>query len=240
MPISQVGSTLEFNGGNENTGSVTTITVPSGTELVMVGFSSYAGSGTFFTTGASVTFTKGGSQVAMTCATPISLDLGAFAGSVFYLVNPDIGTNKTLAWDWEGTSQPDRTAAVSVTFWSGINQSAPVRQANSLAWVGFGVFTRNLTTVAGDAVVSYIGAFADPNGSVTTWTRLVTVTNAAVVEFSDAAWGVNTAPSAGTTSYGFDVPSGWGDGYLHVFALAPAGGSLVTNPYNSYLPILVR
>src|SRR5882724_6123877 len=119
MAIVQTGSVLNFGTlGTANTGTVSsTITVPSDAEIVIVGWSGFTGTASYYSTG-SMTFTKGGADTAMTSVTGGDGNNGNWMGGYFYLVLPDTGTNKTLKWDWLGAGvQGDPDNMCSITFW---------------------------------------------------------------------------------------------------------------------------
>src|SRR5882762_7830275 len=129
MAIVQTGSVLQFPGlGSANTGTVsTTITVPSDAELVVVGWSGFSNTSSFFSSG-SMTFTKGGADTAMTSVAGGDTAGSNWGAGYFYLVLPDTGANKTLKWDWLGTAVADSANNVcSVTFWKGLNTASPTR-----------------------------------------------------------------------------------------------------------------
>src|SRR5262245_459080 len=119
MAIVQTGSTLDlFLSSTANTGTVSSsITVPSDAEIVIVGINGYQGTDAGF---ASMTFTKGGVDTAMT---KIAADGSAFwQAAAFYLNAPDTGSSKTLKWDWIGTgTSVDGSLHIVARFYKGID-----------------------------------------------------------------------------------------------------------------------
>src|SRR4051812_20771148 len=132
MAITQTGSTLQLNfSSTANTGTVSSaITVPADADFVLVHVSAFHDVASYHS-GGSMTFTKGGSQVAMTNYAAIADSASSgWQSAGFYLVAPDTGSGKTLAWDWAGTATAaDPIHNFALTFWKGVHQTTPVRDS---------------------------------------------------------------------------------------------------------------
>jgi hypothetical protein len=131
MAITQVGSTLQFGlSSTANTGNVSTASHdPDRHGFRSRHASVFNGTANTFC-GGSMTFTKGAAQVAMTPTAAATADssTGFWQGAGFYLVAPDVGSSKTLAWDWAGTGTiSDGVMNFALTFWQGVHQTTPVR-----------------------------------------------------------------------------------------------------------------
>ena len=192
MAITQTGTNLDFPvNSSAQSGTVSsTITVPSDAQIVIVGVSNYHN----VTNGhITMTFTKGGVDTAM------SREGGGdnvrnWETTLFWLVSPDTGANKTLKWSWT-SSTPDANQVFSVTFWKGIDTASPVRSSagnNGLRW------PRNtplLTAQDGDRIVAFSGFYYGPGGGVgevSTWNNLIEVAECANQGYAEGAWASTT------------------------------------------------
>ena len=218
--IAQEGSMLRFTIPQTNTGTVSsTITVPAGTDFVTVGVSQFHSVANYFS-GGSMTFTKGGSQVAMTSASSAGdSSTGTWMASLWYLADPDIGTNKTLAWDWSGSATPDYPGVVTVFFWSGVDS---VRDADGAQNFFLPYTTPTLTAVSGDTILAFAATYASGSEkAIATWTNLATLANVAF-DVGDAAWGIGS-PS-GSTSVAAATGT-FSDGGIVAIVMVPAAGA---------------
>ena len=233
--ITKTGSTLDFVASSANAGTVSsTITVPADAQIVCVGVKAWCGEANYFT---GMTFTKGGTDVAMTkVGTPEVSN--SHRAIIFYLVLPDTGANKSLKFDWAGTNPPGETPMISVTFWKGIDTASPVRSSGTsleaVGSTGFPTRTTLLTAQNGDLVVALAGgdSAAFLEGSVNTWYNLnlvsQCVTGAAIRH--DAAWG-SFAPSA-NLYVGADTSTNLLYGVCAAIVLKPAPSKLVSFAHN--------
>lgn len=224
MAIVQTGSTLTFAApGTANTGTVSsTITVPSDAELVVVGWSGFSNTSGFFSSG-SMTFTKGGSDTAMSSFAAGGSGTGNWGGSAFYLNLPDTGANKTLKWDWTGAGASDDASTLcSVTFWKGNDTSSAPRGAASGTAGGVPVTTGTITAASGDLIIGWLPAFASPNGNTTTLTNCSLLTELTASGNADAAW--VTASPTGNQTIGCSLAANWGDLTMFGASFKPAAG----------------
>jgi hypothetical protein len=190
MAISQVGSNVDFAITNTaSNGTVSsTITVPAGTELVLVGVSGFTG-GIGLTT---LTFTKGGSDSLMTRLAPGTDTSSNWQCALFALALPDVGTNKALKWAWAAGPIPDGRLVFSVTFWAGINTASPVRDSKGVQ----GLFstpklTPQVSFASGDLVAAFCGFFysaGDGAGAITSWYNLTQLANTTNNGPAEGAW----------------------------------------------------
>jgi hypothetical protein len=223
MAIAQVGSTLQFGLSDIlNTGTVSTaITVPSGTELVIVGVSGWTAVSNGMET---MTFTKGGVDTAMTRG--VGGDVATtWQGAQFYLVEPDIGTNKTLKWDWIGTGSSGASAFnFMVTFWSGIDTADPVRDSDGAQATSLALNTPSLTAASGDKIVAMAAFYHDDangGGSIDTWSNVTEVAEVAPFAYAELAWA--TGDPTGNTTVGISTATATsGEFSITALVLKPA------------------
>lgn len=225
MAITQTGSTLRFENGFNNSGTVsTTITVPSDAEIVVVGVTAVRSTNHLFSSGA-MTFTKGGVDTAMVMGSGAGGDgnTSATMGGIFYLVLPDTGANKTLKWDWEGTQGLDFPCLCTVNFWKGVDTTSPVRDGDAAQVVGAPpVSTPSLTAQTDDLIVAMAGWFSGAgDATVDTWSNLSLLTQVTIYTASniDAAWA--TKSPTGNTTVGVSTASAWDDGSISAIVLKP-------------------
>ena len=237
--VVQTGSTLTFPlsdvsypaTGIANTGTVsTTITVPADAELVAVGVTGYMDDAL---TDGQMTFTKGGADTAMVGVGGADLTSGQMA-ALFYLVLPDTGTNKSLKWNWAGSSATQGGSICSVTFWKGLDTASPVRSSGGAQAGAVPYTTPTLTAQAGDRVVAYAGffAFAANEASINTWsnaTLLTQLVNTGAGD-TDGAWA--TGSPTGNTTVSALTGTDTCDGGIVAIVLKPAAagftGTLAT------------
>ena len=206
MAIEQTGSVQRFAfSGSGQTGNVsTTITVPADAEIVVASVSKFIG----FVVGGlqSMTFTKGGSQVAMTKVTGGDTNGSTWNAALFYLVAPDTGANKTLAWSWSQVAD-DASNLFTVTFWKGIDTAAPVRDSDGGQNGTFPSDSLTLDAQTGDLLLAYVGFTCDAESTVTSLTNLTILENLTFTAgYSDGA--LMTASPSGSTTISVDSSVG--------------------------------
>lgn len=232
--------------GAQNTGTLsTTITVPGDAELVLVGVVGFSATLHFFSDGV-LKFTKGGVDTAMTTVVGGNDDVNFTAGVMFWMVLPDTGANKTLKYDWGGSGTMDSNHQImSITFWKGIDTSSPVRfsgGASAFPITGGGGNV-NLTTVNGDKVVAWVGAFNNSVGGATegtadTWQNLTLLSQITHAVDMDGAWA--TADPTGTSlAVRLLTATNFDDGGLSAVVLKPAGPASFPpfNPWPQVAPV---
>ena len=226
-PVVQVGTTLRFGySDNLNTGTVSSaIEVPAEAEIILVGVSQFQG-----TSGglAAMTFTKGGTDAAMTKVSGGDTSFGIWQAALFSLVAPDIGTNKTLKWDWVGTDNSAGAAAlISVTFWKNIDPVLPIRHQVGTQSLGFPITTPTLEVRPGDRIVAFYGGYAEgAEGSIDSWTGLDELTEITHSSDADAAWAIGTASE--DTTVAVASATGFTQGALLAVSLNPVRTAEVT------------
>lgn len=224
---SQTGTVLEFDtAAQTNTGTLSsTITVPDDATFMVVGVSSYQGSVANYYSGGSMTMTKGGSAAAMTSAiTGVGSGdntASSWCAAMFYMVAPDTGANKTLAWDWSGTST-FQVMKVSVTFWKGVNQTTPVRSSVGGGQAGGLPYTTSALTNAAtnDLILTWVGAFSSAEGSCSTWSNAALLSQIAKNSDADGAWSTDTTPTANQT-VACSTAAVWEDGGIVAISMIP-------------------
>lgn len=233
MAITQVGSTLQFGvSSTANTGNVSTaVTVPTGTDFVLAHVSAFNGTANTFS-GGSMTFTKGAAQVAMTSFGGGSADsnTGFWQSAGFYLVAPDVGSSKTLAWDWAGTGTiSDGTMNFALTFWQNVHQTTPVRNSNSATNSGtFPMTTPSLTAQSGDKIVAHLGGFvaaANGTGAVNSWTNATSLTEP--TNFGYAELSLASADPTGNQTVSAATVTGYTEGGLLAIVLQPVAAAAI-------------
>lgn len=225
MPITQTGTTLTFAvASTANSGTVSsTITVPADAEIVLVGVSTYLSVANSMSSG-SMTFTKNSADTAMTAGVGADASTLAFQGTLFYLGLPDTGANKSLKWDWAGTTAMDNAPLVSVTFWKGIDTSSPVRHIVGMQSTTFPFTSPTLTAQSGDLIVAWCHFYSGAAGSrIDSWTNLTLLSQLTENGQSDAAWATGS-PSGNTTVEAVTATDA-GDGGISAAVLKPAGSS---------------
>lgn len=232
MAITQTGSITSFTGtGSANIGTVsTTITVPADAELVVVGWTGFSTTATFFSTGG-MTFTKGGVDTAMTAVGGADANTGLWQAVMFYLVLPDTGTNKTLKWDWLGAAAAsDPSSTCSVTFWKGVDTASPVRGTGGAQAAGAPVTTGTITAASGDLIIAWAaGSIVSTaaEGSIDSWSNLSLLANITTVGSGcDAAWA--TGSPSGNTTVAASTSTNIADCDIVAAAFKPAVGGTTT------------
>lgn len=236
MAITQAGSTLKFDGPNTNTGTVTsTMTVPADAEIALVGWSGYSTTANFYS-GGGMTLTKGGVDTAMTVAVTgansADNNTGIWMGAMFYMVAPDTGTNKSLKFDWVGSSSAsDGDAMCSVTFWKGIDTGSPVRHALGAQHASAAATTGTLTCVSGDLIVAWVSAYASSvgvDGNADSWSNLTELSELVNEAHADGAWA--TGSPSGNTTVAISTETGWDDRTITAIVLKPAAAGTKAIP----------
>lgn len=224
MAIARTGL-LNFNSPSMGaSGTVSsTITVPAATNMVVVAFSgANAAIGTF--SGNPPTFTKGGSDTIMTAATTAGDAVSGatnWQGALFYLADPDIGTNKSLKYNW-GTTPTENYGKWGVAFYSGVGS---VRDGDGDQSTSLPFTTPTMTAQTGDLISAFAVWFASSEGTIDTWSNLTEVSEFTKQDFADLAM-AEGSPSGNTTvaaSTGTNVS----DGGIVAIVLAPAEAGAV-------------
>jgi len=196
-----------------NSGTVSAgITVPATTDFVVVHVSAAHNTANYFS-GGSMTFTKGGAQVAMTSAGGFGDSAGSSAwnAAMFYLAAPDIGASKTLNFDWAGSATGSESVHnIVISFWKGVDQASPVRDSDGANTTSIPITSGTLTALLGDKILAhlagYVGA-ANGSGTVTTWSNLTSLTEP--THFAYAELSLATSDPSGDTTVGVTAVSGY-------------------------------
>lgn len=214
MPITQTGSVTTYAAANANSGvASSSITVPADAELVLVGVGGFDAVANYYSSG-SVSFTKGGVSTPMT---PVAT--GANAGdtledpqgpwtSMFYLTMPDTGTNKTLSYDWAGSSIPSAYIPIlSVIFFKGVDTTSPIRHTTTARNLQPTIRTNTLISATGDLTVAWLCALAPLEGTADTFTNLSLITQVTMSGYIDGAWASASPSVSGPLS--LDTSTNW-------------------------------
>lgn len=224
--ITQVGSavTIGINHGANNGTVTTTLTVPAGTQLALVAVTGYSSTSAFFSGGV-VTMTKSAVNTPMTVV-PGGGDLADHVStSMWYIAAPDTGTNKTITWDWAGTGGASTVDGLwSVTFWSGVNATTPVRSGDGAQSSGsaVAVSTSTLTAASGDKIVAFAGGYnaaGDESATFDTWSNLTKLTDVTHYVNFDGAWA--TGSPSGNTAVGLSTGTNIGYTAIKAVVLKP-------------------
>jgi hypothetical protein len=250
MAILATGSVLQFgNSSTANTGNVSTaVTVPADADFMLVHISAYDSTIHYYS-GGGMTFTKGGSQVAMTAFGGGNGDgnTSFWQSAGFYLVAPDTGSGKTLAWDWAGTAAAaDPAHNYAISFWKGVHQTTPVRDSDSTSPSNsFPFTTPTLTALSGDKIVAHLGGFVSAqngSGAVSAWTNATSFAEPA--HSTAAELSIATADPTGNQTVGTSTVTGYSEGALLAIVLQPAAAaaasSLLWTPSRSFQHMLIR
>jgi hypothetical protein len=221
-------SQLRFEAGTSNTTDVsTTIEVPSDCDLVVVGVASYKGTASNFS-GGGMTFTKGATQVAMRQGAGAHADASTsqFQGTVFYLENPDTGTNKTLGRSFVAAS--DEAQLISVLFLKGFT-SGSVRDSDAVQAATPAYTLPSLTAASDDLVVAWVSAFCSTgaDSGVATASNLTSLGN--IVRYNsgagngDAEWLTHSPSGNVVCEVTTSTSSIWTDGGVEALVFTPGG-----------------
>lgn len=231
MAITQTGSTLTFPVGvssTPNSGTVSsTITVPADAEIAVVGWTGFGDVANYFSAGA-MTFTKGGADSAMTSAVTGANggdnSTSFFQGAMFYIVQPDTGTNKSLKYDWVGTSVAPEESLCCVTFWKGIDTASPVRSALGAQASGTPYTTGTLTALTNDLIVAFaFGYVGNTEGTIDSWSNLTELTE--LVHNTDADGALATGSPSGNTTVAASTDTNYQDGGIVAIVLKPGAST---------------
>lgn len=164
--IQRVGSVTDYH--NLNNAGSTTITVPTGSTLLVLGMVGYSSTGDRYFGAGTVSIGGQAMSVGREDDSPANVDSTA----IFYLVNPPSGS-QTLAWDWVGSSNMNDGGHFFIAFYNGTNTTSPIYAGNGTIISGTGNGSISINGSAGYAMVS--AAYSDPAGSVITWTNLSSI-----------------------------------------------------------------
>jgi hypothetical protein len=140
---------------------------------------------------------------------------------MFYMLLPDTGSNKTLAWDWVGAGAANYVGILSAIFYSGV---ASVRSASGGESSGGAPFTTGtLTAVSGDLILACACGFSVTEGTVNSWSNLTLISQMTFNEPADMAW-ASGSPS-GNTTVAASTTSVWEDGSIVAVTLVPSAGA---------------
>jgi hypothetical protein len=226
MAVTRTGTTLRIVGNPASDSDVYSVTVPSDATFMLVGLTTAKTTFPFFSL-ASVTFTKGGIDTAMTFLGGEDSGANAMCVPLWSMALPDTGVGLSLKYDWTGTSSVEQDMLWSITFWKGVDTSSPVRDAQSVTSATAPYSTPTLTAVSGDLIVAYAGAFVTAEGSVDSWTNLSLLDQVTFNGFSDSAWG--TGSPSGNTTVSVATVTNWGGGGCGMVAvvLKASGGTVL-------------
>lgn len=214
----RIGSVLQFAiTSSANTGTVSsTITVPDGTTFVVATISGFQGTASGF---AAMTFTKGGADTAMTKASPAGDASGStWQGAIFYMTSPDVGTNKSLKWDWIGAgASADPSLLFTLTFWQNVNLANPVREAKAVQAGATPFIIPEISTSEDDVVFAAASAFAASEGTSGTLSNLNLLTELTKSNEGDGALFI--APLAGPARIAVETDTNWDDGGLSAISI---------------------
>lgn len=216
MSIARVGASL-LGRYAAQTGSIN-ITVPAGTDLAVIGFTGYGGVADGFADG---TLTLDGD--AMVAPVPGDGSTSAYMGCLFYLVAPSIGAGLPLAWSWTGTDWTTYGGCILGAFYSGVDQTTPLRHSYGAQFANTGDMTSGtLTAQAGDVIVAFAWSYTPDNANFawTGATEIVAADTLGSYRGDDSL--AETSPTGNQT-----VHASYGeanDGGLSALVLTPAGG----------------
>jgi hypothetical protein len=210
--------------------------VPVGTEIAVAAVSTFTGLANGLQ---SITMLKGGVQTPMTRLTGGDVSGRVWQAAMFYMVEPDIGDDLQMTWDWAGSANVANPSILSVTFWEGVDLADPIRDSNGAQQlelyengplVPLPLRLPMLTNREGDRVLAYFGAYRPgfTEGTVDTWKNLTTLEQGAASNFFDYAWG--TAEVIGSLQVGVEAVTAMEDSALAAVVLKPAAAVTPATP----------
>jgi hypothetical protein len=188
-----------------NTGTVSSsITIPADTEMILVFMSGYGRADTAnYHTDGTVTFTKGGSDTAMTSVGAADSDTGLWQGSLWYMMEPDTGTSKSLKWDWVGSSSSDdQQKNWVIVCLKGVDLGDPVRASGGAQAGSAPVSTASLAGGTDSRAFVFTAMYngsGDGAGAIDSWTNCLEL--AEITHQSTSEVAIATASPSGSTVY---------------------------------------
>jgi hypothetical protein len=204
---------------NVNSGS-TSVTIPAGATFALI--TAAAWNSTAFTSNA---ITLDGQTATLILASPIG---GGEGGFTYRVSGFSVGSGKTFAWDWNGTSDPGDGALYQIVFFSGVDLVSPVRDSDYAAQSP--TETPLIDTSATDLVVVWASGYDAPSMDLGVSGQTEQI----------AAWSYNNCYAAAATIPGTAGQiSGHGTGIdaygtLTAISLQAAAGGATGNPYYAY------
>ena len=228
MAITQTGTTIELAGETTNTGTFSsTIEVPADAELAIAFFCGHKADANHFS-GGGMTLTKGGVDTAMT-AIPNNAEgdnsTATYQGTMFYMVSPDTGTNKSWKWDWAGTGAlDDANRKGLLTFWKGVDTASPIRDGGAGQASNVPFTSSELLAQTGDLVFAIAWGVATPGeGSIDSWSNLTLLEQiTAGAGNMDAA--LATGSPSGNVTVAASTATDFESGGIIAAVIKPAGG----------------
>ena len=222
MAIARTGySASAINGGTGNTGSFD-ITVPAGTDCLIVYVTGYESIADLFTgSGAGATL-EGATADAVVTGSDISNDY--FKGAAWVFLNPPVGAGVTIAWDWAGTGDISNPAHFTWVAYSGVGS---IRQAYGNQASGPPYSTGVLTSSSGDMISVSVFGYTAGEASVSTWSNAVEISEFAATSTSDSTLAEHE--STGNVTIATPGTSGYNDGGIMAVIMVPAAGAANTD-----------
>jgi hypothetical protein len=199
------------------------IVLPADTALALVGIGGYHGTARGFSTDGAITI-----GAVASVGIPGDSSTAGWQAALHVLVAPPTGL-QTLTWHWLGPAV-DNQVILSVTCWTGVAASTPVRDSAGAQSKTTSQTTRTLAAQPGDRIVAWNGAYAPSIDATWAWTGVSPYEDFGTRGNSDAAWGTTLAAGP-TTVTGTGSGSTTSEGGLAAVVLAPAvvspgGGAL--------------
>jgi len=227
MAIARTGySASAINPGTADTGSFD-ITVPAGTDCLIVFVTGYESSANIFTAaGAGVTLESAAADAIVTGS---DASTSAYMGAAWVFLNPTAGAGQTVAWDWAGV-----LADPAMFTWVAYSGIASIRQAFGNQIASGNRSTGVLTSSSGDvisvAVFGYKGSTSE--ASVTTWSNATEVTEWNQINVNSSDMTLAEHESTGDVTIATTALVNYNDGGIMAVIMVPAaaGGSAI--PHN--------
>lgn len=206
--ITQTGTTVFAAIGTLNNTGSQSITVPAGTTFLAVFMGTFLSSTNNTFSGGSATFTKGAADTAMDFRVAAESNTSIYQSGIFTMANPDIGAG-TFKFDLAGVETASVQPRLACMFFSGVNLTDPVRDADGLQVnSSLPQAVPTMTAQSGDNAIGFdFYSIASGEGNITSWTNASVDGNAGAADGSgsDAATGIGApsgnvavGPSAGT------------------------------------------
>ena len=224
MAIARTG----YAGGINGDGSFD-ITVPDGTDCLIVYATQYGAANLFTGTDSGVTCEGAAADAVVTDS---DTSTSYFMGAAWVFLNPPTGAGVTIAHDWLGSP------ADSVHFaWAAYSGVGSIRQAYGNQKSGPQFTTGALTSSSGDVISVAVFGYAGSEASVTTWSNATEISEFTRVASADLTLAEHE--SAGNVTIATTAVANYEDGGIMAVIMVPAAGG-GAHPYTGSVGVGAR
>jgi hypothetical protein len=176
MAVAGVGSVITVD-ASAASGS-TSITIPDGTNYLLIGVGCWNGSSTVTTLSAGA-ITIGG--VSATALVSFTNGDGGLPSTIFGVANSGTGS-QTFAWDWSGTDSLDEGGKIHIRAYSGVDTADPVRASSAVGLTqvlqSLSLSSASVEVQTGDVLFAYATVY-QTNAVTISWTNATELTESA-------------------------------------------------------------